>query len=67
MREIHNILLLFCLPLTNSIFVSRWVLTKLTVAVILSLLLLLPALVHAEGIMCEVGLCGEEAADRMEG
>lgn len=38
--------------------------TKLTVAVILSLILLLPALAHAEGIMCEVGLCGEEDKQR---
>jgi len=39
---------------------SGWVRTELTVAVILSLLLLLPALAHAEGVVCEVGVCGEE-------
>lgn len=52
------------LPLTNSLFVPHWVHTKLTVAVILSLLLLLPALAHAKGIMCEVGLWGEEDKQR---
>lgn len=52
------------LPLTNCIFVSQWVHTKLAVAVILSLLLLLPAFAHAESIMCEVGLCREEDKQR---
>lgn len=53
-----------CLLWTKSIFVFHWVHTKLTVAVILSLLLLLPALTQAEGIMCEVRLCGEEGKQR---
>lgn len=55
------------LPLTNSIFVSHGTLTKLAVAVILPLLLLLPALAYAEGIMCEVGLCGEEEGKQRTG
>lgn len=55
----HSFLILF-VYLWQTIFVSQWVHTKLTVAIILSLLLLLPAFTHAESIMCEVGLWREE-------
>lgn len=46
------------LPHVHSKYVSHWIPTKLTVTVILSLLLLLPALAHAEGVVREVRLCG---------
>lgn len=57
--------LLLFLYLWQTIFVSQWVHTKLTVAIILSLLFLLPAFAHAEGIMCEVGLCREKDKQRI--
>lgn len=53
-----HIKLIIHLNLLNG--VSHWIHTKLTVAVILSLVLLPPALSHAEGIMCEVGLCRDD-------
>lgn len=44
--------------LTNK--ARAWIHTKLTVTVIFSLLLLLSALAHAEGVMCEVRLCRDD-------
>lgn len=53
-----------CPPWTKSGFVPHWAHTELAVAVMLSLLFLLPALTQAEGIVCEVGLCGEGGKQR---
>lgn len=46
-----------CVHLTESVLVLR---TKLTVTVIFPLILLLPALTHAESIMHGVRLCRGE-------